>query len=246
MMRQLRITPIKTPRESRSLTKYLNEIAKVDLLSPEEETQLAKRVRKGDADALHKLVEANLRFVVSVAKQYPNSYLSLNDLINEGNLGLITAAERFDETKGFRFISYAIWWIRQSILKAIAEQSRLIRLPLNRVASLNKLNRASSALEQRFGREPSAEELSEEMDSDIREIDVTLRMAQKPVSVDAPFGEDNDMSYHDVLVEEGVYVKTNEAIPNTESLKIDTERILGTLTERQKDVIEMFYGLRSE
>src|ERR1700744_538785 len=198
-MRQLKITKSITNRESQSLEKYLQEIGKVDLITPEEEVELAKRIRDGDQLALEKLTKANLRFVVSVAKQYQNQGLSLGDLINEGNLGLIKAAERFDETRGFKFISYAVWWIRQSILQALAEQSRIVRLPLNKVGSLNKINRAFAQLEQEFEREPSPNELAEILDVDIDEVQTTLGIAGRHVSVDAPFSAGEDGALIDVL-----------------------------------------------
>lgn len=243
-MRQLKITRSVTQRDNRSLSKYLTEIGQVDLLSAEEEVELAKKIKHGDEEALHKLVKANLRFVVSVAKQYRDSYLSLNDLINEGNLGLITAAQKFDETRGFKFISYAIWWIRQSILKALAEQSRLIRLPLNRISSINKLNKEFSALEQKFGREPSLVELSEEMKIDEQEMDITMKATAKHLSLDETFGEEDEVSLHDIL-KNGEAAEPNTAMVYGESLKIDTSRALSSLSERQKEVVQMYFGLES-
>ncbi|NJC25508.1 sigma-70 family RNA polymerase sigma factor [Neolewinella antarctica] len=244
-MRQLKITKSITNRESQSLEKYLQEIGKVDLLTPEEEVDLAKRIKQGDQIALEKLTKANLRFVVSVAKQYQNQGLSLSDLINEGNLGLIKAAQRFDETRGFKFISYAVWWIRQSILQALAEQSRIVRLPLNKVGSLNKINKAFSRLEQAFEREPSSEELAGELEISASEVETTLGVAARHVSMDAPFVEGEDNSLLDVLA--------NKATPGTdtnleykESLRREIDRSLGTLTERQCDVIKLYYGIGVE
>lgn len=244
-MRQLKITRSITQRDSRSLAKYLTEIGRVDLLSSDQEVELARRIKKGDQEALNQLVKANLRFVVSVAKQYKDSYLSLNDLINEGNLGLIMAAQKFDETKGFKFISYAIWWVRQSILKAIAEQSRLIRLPLNRVTSLNKLNRTLAELEQQFGREPSADELAEIMHMEVDEVNTTVRSGSRPFSIDEPVNDEEDISLHDVLRDTGA-VAPGRNLAYTDSLKIDTSRALASLTEKQKEVIELYFGIGSD
>ncbi|NBC25044.1 MAG: sigma-70 family RNA polymerase sigma factor [Bacteroidetes bacterium] len=241
-MRQLKITKSITNRESQSLEKYLQEIGKVDLLTPEEEVELAKRIKQGDELALEKLTKANLRFVVSVAKQYQNQGLSLSDLINEGNLGLIKAAQRFDETRGFKFISYAVWWIRQSILQALAEQSRIVRLPLNKVGSLNKINRAFSELEQNYEREPSADELAEQLEISPEEVETTLAVASRHVSVDAPFVEGEDNSLLDVL-ENDKTPETDEALDYTQSLSKEINRSLGSLTERQCDVIKLYYGI---
>jgi len=241
-MRQLKITKSITNRESQSLEKYLQEIGKVELLTPEEEVDLAKRIKQGDQIALEKLTKANLRFVVSVAKQYQNQGLSLSDLINEGNLGLIKAAQRFDETRGFKFISYAVWWIRQSILQALAEQSRIVRLPLNKVGSLNKINKAFSALEQEFEREPSADELAEVLDIETDEVETTLGVAARHISVDAPFVVGEDNSLLDVL-ENGNTPKTDQALEYSQSLRKEIERSLSTLTERQRDVIKLYFGL---
>jgi RNA polymerase primary sigma factor len=241
-MRQLKITKSITNRESQSLEKYLQEIGKVDLLTPEEEVELAKRIKQGDELALEKLTKANLRFVVSVAKQYQNQGLSLSDLINEGNLGLIKAAQRFDETRGFKFISYAVWWIRQSILQALAEQSRIVRLPLNKVGSLNKINRAFSELEQNYEREPSADELAEQLEISPEEVETTLAVASRHVSVDAPFVEGEDNSLLDVL-ENDKTPETDEALEYTQSLSKEINRSLGSLTERQCDVIKLYYGI---
>jgi RNA polymerase primary sigma factor len=244
-MRQLKITKSITNRESQSLEKYLQEIGKVDLLTPEEEVELAKRIKQGDQTALERLTKANLRFVVSVAKQYQNQGLSLSDLINEGNLGLIKAAQRFDETRGFKFISYAVWWIRQSILQALAEQSRIVRLPLNKVGSLNKINKAFSELEQNFEREPSAEELASLLEIPTEEVETTLGVAARHVSMDAPFVDGEDNSLLDVL--ENIHSpKTDQELEYTESLRMEIERSLSTLTDRQMDVIKLYFGIGVE
>ncbi len=240
-MRQLKITKSITNRESASLDKYLQEIGKEDLITVEEEVELAQRIRKGDQEALEKLTKANLRFVVSVAKQYQNQGLSLPDLINEGNLGLIKAAEKFDETRGFKFISYAVWWIRQSILQALAEQSRIVRLPLNQVGSLNKINKAFARFEQEHERTPSPEELATALDLPREKVTDTLRVSGRHVSVDAPFADGEDNSLLDVLV--------NTDSPNAdrglinESLGTEVERALATLTDREKDIIKYFFGI---
>ncbi|MBQ2413509.1 MAG: RNA polymerase sigma factor RpoD/SigA [Rikenellaceae bacterium] len=240
-MRQLKITKSITNRESASLDKYLQEIGKEDLITVEEEVELAQRIKKGDQEALEKLTKANLRFVVSVAKQYQNQGLSLPDLINEGNLGLIKAAEKFDETRGFKFISYAVWWIRQSILQALAEQSRIVRLPLNQVGSLNKINKAFARFEQENERTPSPEELAKALELPKEKISDTLRVAGRHVSVDAPFADGEDNSLLDVLV--------NTDSPNAdrglinESLSTEVERALSTLTDREKDIIKYFFGI---
>jgi RNA polymerase primary sigma factor len=244
-MRQLKITKSITNRESQSLEKYLQEIGKVDLLTPEEEVDLAKRIKQGDQIALEKLTKANLRFVVSVAKQYQNQGLSLSDLINEGNLGLIKAAQRFDETRGFKFISYAVWWIRQSILQALAEQSRIVRLPLNKVGSLNKINKAFSELEQTFEREPSPEELAELLEITTDEVETTLGVAARHVSMDAPFVEGEDNSLLDVL-ENNTMPGTDTHLEYADSLRREIERSLGTLTDRQCDVIKLYFGIGVE
>jgi RNA polymerase primary sigma factor len=244
-MRQLKITKSITNRESQSLEKYLQEIGKVDLLTPEEEVDLAKRIKQGDQIALEKLTKANLRFVVSVAKQYQNQGLSLSDLINEGNLGLIKAAQRFDETRGFKFISYAVWWIRQSILQALAEQSRIVRLPLNKVGSLNKINKAFSELEQQYEREPSAEELADLLEITTDEVETTLGVAARHVSMDAPFVEGEDNSLLDVL-ENTAMPGTDQHLEYADSLRREIERSLGTLTDRQADVIKLYFGLGIE
>ena len=244
-MRQLKITKSITNRESQSLEKYLQEIGKVDLLTPEEEVDLAKRIKQGVQIALEKLTKANLRFVVSVAKQYQNQGLSLSDLINEGNLGLIKAAQRFDETRGFKFISYAVWWIRQSILQALAEQSRIVRLPLNKVGSLNKINKAFSELEQTFEREPSPEELAELLEITTDEVETTLGVAARHVSMDAPFVEGEDNSLLDVL-ENNSMPGTDTHLDYADSLRREIERSLGTLTDRQCDVIKLYFGIGVE
>ncbi|MCL6524194.1 MAG: RNA polymerase sigma factor RpoD/SigA [Thermoflavifilum sp.] len=244
-MRQLKITKSITNRESQSLEKYLQEIGKVDLLSPEEEVELAIRIKQGDQKALEKLTKANLRFVVSVAKQYQNQGLSLCDLINEGNLGLIKAAQRFDETRGFKFISYAVWWIRQSILQALAEQSRIVRLPLNKVGLSNKITKTYSQLEQEYEREPSAEELAEVLDIRPEEVEATLGLSGRPLSVDAPFADGEDGSLLDVL-ENPNSESADLALTYHESLRREIERSLSTLTERQKDVIKLYFGIGIE
>jgi len=244
-MRQLKITKSITNRESQSLEKYLQEIGKVDLLTPEEEVDLAKRIKQGDQIALEKLTKANLRFVVSVAKQYQNQGLSLSDLINEGNLGLIKAAQRFDETRGFKFISYAVWWIRQSILQALAEQSRIVRLPLNKVGSLNKINKAFSELEQEYEREPSSDELADLLEIPTEEVETTLGVAARHVSMDAPFVEGEDNSLLDVL-ENGATPNTDSALEYKESLRREIDRSLSTLTDRQCDVIKLYFGIGVE
>ena len=240
-MRQLKITKSITNRESASLDKYLQEIGREPLIPVDEEVELARRIRHRDRAALEKLVKANLRFVVSVAKQYQNQGLSLPDLIDEGNLGLIKAAEKFDETRGFKFISYAVWWIRQSILQALAEQSRIVRLPLNQVGSLNKINKAYQRFEQEFERKPSAEELAELLDIPVDKIADTLKMSGRQVSVDAPFVEGEDNSLIDVMV--------NEDSPNAdhslinESLSREIDRALATLAPREADIIRKFFGI---
>ncbi|MBK8721950.1 MAG: sigma-70 family RNA polymerase sigma factor [Saprospiraceae bacterium] len=241
-MRQLKITKSITNRESQSLEKYLQEIGKVDLLTPEEEVDLAKKIKQGDQAALERLTKANLRFVVSVAKQYQNQGLSLSDLINEGNLGLIKAAQKFDETRGFKFISYAVWWIRQSILQALAEQSRIVRLPLNKVGSLNKINKAFSELEQEFEREPSSEELADLLEIPTEEVETTLGVAARHVSMDAPFVEGEDNSLLDLL-ENTTSPKTDENLEYLESLRREIERSLSTLTDRQADVLKLYFGI---
>lgn len=244
-MRQLKITKSITNRESQSLEKYLQEIGKVDLLTPEEEVDLAKKIKQGNQLALEKLTKANLRFVVSVAKQYQNQGLSLSDLINEGNLGLIKAAQRFDETRGFKFISYAVWWIRQSILQALAEQSRIVRLPLNKVGSLNKINKAFSELEQEYEREPSPDELAGQLEIPTEEVETTLGVAARHVSMDAPFVDGEDNSLLDVLENTGT-PGTDIDLEYKESLRREIERSLSTLTDRQMDVIKLYFGIGVE
>lgn len=244
-MRQLKITKSITNRESQSLEKYLQEIGKVDLITPEEEVQLAIRIKQGDQIALEKLTKANLRFVVSVAKQYQNQGLSLSDLINEGNLGLIKAAQRFDETRGFKFISYAVWWIRQSILQALAEQSRIVRLPLNKVGLSNKISKAYSQLEQEYEREPSTEELADILEIGTEEVETTLGVAARHVSVDAPFVDSEDNTLLDVL-ENPNSEATDSELSHYDSLRCEIERSLGTLTERQRDVIKLYFGIGVE
>ncbi len=243
-MRQLKITKSITNRESASLDKYLQEIGKEDLITVEEEVELAQRIRKGDQKALEKLTRANLRFVVSVAKQYQNQGLSLPDLINEGNLGLIKAAEKFDETRGFKFISYAVWWIRQSILQALAEQSRIVRLPLNQVGSLNKINKAFSRFEQENERRPSPEELADSLDLPAEKVADTLRVSGRHISVDAPFVEGEDNSLLDVLVNDDSPIADRTLI--NESLSTEVERALSTLTERERDIIKLFFGINAQ
>ncbi|MBX2843085.1 MAG: sigma-70 family RNA polymerase sigma factor [Flammeovirgaceae bacterium] len=243
-MRQLKISKQITNRESQSLDKYLQEIGKVDLLSPEEEVELAKRIRDGDQLALEKLTKANLRFVVSVAKQYQNQGLSLGDLINEGNLGLIKAAQRFDETRGFKFISYAVWWIRQSILQALAEQSRIVRLPLNRVGSLNKISKTFSDLEQRFEREPSPDELAEVLEVTTNEVVDTMKISGRHVSMDAPFSQGEENNLYDVL-QNGDEVNPDSELMN-DSLRREVYRALSSLTKREADVITLYFGLNGE
>jgi RNA polymerase primary sigma factor len=240
-MRQLKITKSITNRESASLDKYLQEIGREELITAEEEVQLAKKIRDGDQRALEKLTRANLRFVVSVAKQYQNQGLSLPDLINEGNLGLIKAAKRFDETRGFKFISYAVWWIRQSILQALAEQSRIVRLPLNQVGSLNKINKAYSKLEQEFEREPSASELANILDLPEDKIADTMKVSGRHVSMDAPFQQGEEGSLVDVLVNHDSPRADGQLM--NESLSKEIDRALSTLTERERDVIKLFFGI---
>jgi len=237
-----------TNRESQSIDKYLQEIGKVELLDVEEEIDLAKKIKYGEdkekQKALEKLTKANLRFVVSVAKQYQNQGLSLGDLINEGNLGLIKAAKRFDETRGFKFISYAVWWIRQSILQALAEQSRIVRLPLNRVGALNKIGKAYSTLEQEFEREPSADELAEQLDMSLYEVSDTLKISGRHLSIDAPFVHGEDSRLVDIMPNQ------NQPLPDhtliNESLKIEIQRALNTLSPRERDVLKLYYGLEQE
>jgi RNA polymerase primary sigma factor len=241
-MRQLKITKSITNRESQSLEKYLQEIGKVEMINAEEEVQLALRIKQGDQRALERLTKANLRFVVSVAKQYQNQGLSLPDLINEGNLGLIKAAQRFDETRGFKFISYAVWWIRQSILQSLAEQSRIVRLPLNKVGLANRINKAYQQLEQEYEREPSVEELAEMLDLEIEEVSSTLSIGSRHVSMDSPLSDGEDSTLVDVM-ENPNSESADEAIDHKQSLTQEIERSLNTLTERQQEVLRFFFGI---
>lgn len=241
-MRQLKITKSITNRESQSLEKYLQEIGKVELINPEEEVKLAIRIKQGDERALERLTKANLRFVVSVAKQYQNQGLTLADLINEGNVGLIKAARRFDETRGFKFISYAVWWIRQSILQALAEQSRIVRLPLNKVGLTNRISKAYSQLEQEYEREPTAEEIAFVLDVGTEEVAATLGASARHVSMDQPFSEGEDGSLMDVLANPNAE-STDTQLAFYDSLSLEINRSLSTLTERQKEVIRYFFGI---
>ncbi len=242
----MKLTKQFTNRESKSLDQYLQEIGKVDLLTPDQEIELAKRIKKGDQYALEALTKANLRFVVSVAKQFQNQGLSLGDLINEGNLGLIKAAKRFDETRGFKFISYAVWWIRQSIMQAIAEQSRMVRLPLNRVGSLNKLSKAYAKLEQEYERKPNASELAQELDMDTDEVANTLQLYGRHISMDAPLkqGEDGKNSLLDIMAND--QQPQPDGILMKESLKSEVESVLSTLSEREANVLRLYFGINSE
>ncbi len=240
-MRQLKITKSITNRESASLDKYLQEIGREELISVGEEVELAQRIRKGDKKALEKLTKANLRFVVSVAKQYQNQGLSLPDLINEGNIGLIRAASKFDETRGFKFISYAVWWIRQSILQALAEQSRIVRLPLNQVGSLNKINKELSKFEQENERRPSAEELAERLDMQADKVADTMKVSGRHISVDAPFVEGEENNLLDVLVNDDSPMADTRL--NQESLAREVERALQQLSEREREILKMFFGI---
>lgn len=246
LMRELKISQSITLRDSKSIEKYLSEISRIDLISVEEEIELAGRIRNGDQLALEKLVKANLRFVVSVAKQYQNNHLPLMDLISEGNIGLVKAAQRYDETRGFKFISYAVWWIRQSIMQAMSEQGRMIRLPLNRVGTLTKINNSFAELEQKYEREPTNEELAEGMELALEVITETLKFASGHVSVDAPFeGGENTTSYLDVLEN----LETTEADKNmayTDSLRLDIEKVLSLLSEREQAIIKSYFGLGGE
>ena len=240
-MRQLKITKQVTNRETASLDKYLQEIGKVELITADEEVELAQRIRQGDRAALEKLTKANLRFVVSVSKQYQNQGLSLPDLINEGNLGLIKAAQRFDETRGFKFISYAVWWIRQSILQALAEQSRIVRLPLNKIGSINKINKTYAKLEQEFEREPNAEEIAEVLDITEAEVKESMKNAGRHVSMDAPLVQDEDNNMYDVLKSDEVVTPETELL--YESLRKEIDRAISTLTQREQDVVRLYFGL---
>ncbi|TXI83527.1 MAG: RNA polymerase sigma factor RpoD/SigA [Crocinitomicaceae bacterium] len=245
-MRQLKITKQVTNRETASLDKYLQEIGRVELISAEEEVELARKIRAGDKAALERLTKANLRFVVSVSKQYQNQGLSLPDLINEGNLGLIKAAERFDETRGFKFISYAVWWIRQSILQALAEQARIVRLPLNKIGTINKINRAFSELEQKYERPPSADELAEFLDCSPEEVKQSMANNGRHISMDAPLveGDESSSSMYDVLLNDSLPGPEKELV--VESLRKDIERSLSTLTAREGDVVRLYYGLNGK
>ena len=243
-MRQLKITKQVTNRETASLDKYLQEIGKVDLITAEEEVELAQRIKAGDQIALEKLTKANLRFVVSVAKQYQNQGLTLPDLINEGNLGLIKAAQRFDETRGFKFISYAVWWIRQSILQALAEQSRIVRLPLNKIGSINKINKTYAFLEQAHERAPSAEEIAKELDMTINDVKESLKNSGRHVSMDAPLVEGEDSNLYDVL-NSGESPNPDKTLLH-ESLRTEIERALETLTPREADVVRLYFGLGNQ
>ena len=241
-MRQLKITQSITNRDSKTLEKYFNEIAHEELLTPEEEVDLAKRIRQGDQIALEKLTKANLRFVVSVAKQYQHNKIPLNDLINEGNLGLVKAAKRFDETRGFKFISYAVWWIRQAIMQALAEQSRLVRLPSNKITALSKINQAISSIEQKFEREPTNAELAELLNITVEEVRTTIRSSVKQVSMDAPFSPDEGNSLLDVLVNHDAN-EVNDKLMYKDSLKAEIGRLLSNLNAREREVIKLFFGL---
>ncbi len=242
-MRQLKITKQVTNRETASLDKYLQEIGKLELLTADQEVELAQQIKQGDRRALERLTRANLRFVVSVAKQYQNQGMSLPDLINEGNVGLIKAAQRFDETRGFKFISYAVWWIRQSILQALAEQARIVRLPLNKIGSINKINRAYSELEQRLERPPSAEEMADHLDVSVQEVRQGLKNTGRHVSMDAPLveGDESSSSMYDVLQNDSLPGPEKELV--VESLRKDIERSLATLTDREGDVVRLYFGL---
>jgi RNA polymerase primary sigma factor len=245
-MRQLKIVKQVTNRENASLDKYLLEIGRVDLITAEEEVALARRIRDGDKEALEKLTKANLRFVVSVSKQYQNQGLSLPDLINEGNVGLIKAAERFDETRGFKFISYAVWWIRQSILQALAEQARIVRLPLNKIGNINKINKAFSELEQKYERPPSAEELAEFLEVSVADVRQSLSNSGRHVSMDAPLiaGDESSSSMYDVLPNDSLPGPERELV--VESLQKDIDRSLSTLTVRESEILKMYYGLNGQ
>lgn len=240
-MRQLKITKQVTNRETASLDKYLQEIGKVELITADEEVALAQKIKQGDRAALEKLTKANLRFVVSVSKQYQNQGLSLPDLINEGNLGLIKAAQRFDETRGFKFISYAVWWIRQSILQALAEQSRIVRLPLNKIGAINKINKAYAKLEQKFEREPNAEEIAILLEITENEVKESMKNSGRHVSMDAPLVQDEDNNMYDVLRSEDGPTPETELL--YESLRKEIERAVSTLTQREADVIRLYFGL---
>ncbi|HAM97168.1 MAG TPA: RNA polymerase subunit sigma [Marinilabiliales bacterium] len=242
-MRQLKITKQVTNRDTQSLDKYLHEIGKEDLISAEEEVELARRIRKGDSQALDRLIRANLRFVVSVSKQYQNQGLSLPDLINEGNLGLIKAAQRFDETRGFKFISYAVWWIRQSILQALAEQARIVRLPLNKIGSINKINKTLARLEQEFEREPSAEEIARTLEIQPEEVKKALMSSSRHVSMDAPLQQDEEGSMYEVIPNKDMPLPDKNLI--NDSLRKEIERTLTTLSQREADILRLYFGLNA-
>ena len=243
-MRQLKITKQVTNRETASLDKYLQEIGKVELITAEEEVELARRIKAGDKEALEKLTKANLRFVVSVSKQYQNQGLSLPDLINEGNLGLIKAAQRFDETRGFKFISYAVWWIRQSILQALAEQSRIVRLPLNKIGSINKINKAYARLEQQNEREPDSQEIADMLDIPESEVKESIRNSGRHISMDAPLIQDEENTLYDVLRSDDTNTPEKELM--VESLRKEIDRAISTLTPREADVVRLYFGLNSK
>jgi len=243
-MRQLKIVKQVTNRETPSLDKYLHEIGKVDLLSSEEEVELARKIKKGDHNAMNKLIRANLRFVVSVSKQYQNQGLSLPDLINEGNLGLIKAAQRFDETRGFKFISYAVWWIRQSILQALAEQARIVRLPLNKIGSINRINKAFAELEQHFEREPSVQEIAEMLEMAPDDVKEAMKTAGRHVSMDAPIMEDEENTLYDVLL--SMDSPSPDKALLTDSLRKEIERVLSTLTYREANILRLYFGLNTK
>jgi RNA polymerase primary sigma factor len=243
-MRQLKIVKQVTNRETPSLDKYLHEIGKVELISTEEEVELAGRIKKGDEKALDKLIKANLRFVVSVSKQYQNQGLSLPDLINEGNVGLIKAAQRFDETRGFKFISYAVWWIRQSILQALAEQSRIVRLPLNKIGSINRINKAFSDLEQLFEREPSVQEIAEVLEMAPDDVKEAMKSAGRHVSMDAPLKEDEDTNLYDVLLSKDA--SSPDKGLQTDSLRREIDRVLSMLTYREANILKLYFGLNTK
>jgi RNA polymerase primary sigma factor len=243
-MRQLKIIKQVTNRETPSLDKYLHEIGKVELITAEEEVELARHIKQGDSKSLEKLVNSNLRFVVSVAKQYQNQGLSLPDLINEGNLGLIKAAQRFDETRGFKFISYAVWWIRQSILQALAEQARIVRLPLNKIGSINKMNKMLIELEQKFEREPTVPELAQALELAPREIKESIRTAGRHVSMDAPIGQEDDGNMYDILL--NIDAPSPDKGLLTDSLRKEIERALGTLSNREANIIRLYFGLNGK
>lgn len=240
-MRQLKIAKQVTNRESKSLDKYLQDISKIDLITAEEEVELAQKIKNGNQRALETLVNANLRFVVSVAKQYQNQGLTLPDLINEGNFGLVKAAQRFDETRGFKFISYAVWWIRQSILQALAEQSRVVRLPLNKIGSINKINKTFSYLEQAHQRPPSAEEIAEELEMTVAEVKQSLKNSGKHISMDAPFEDGEDSNLYDVISTSETPMPDTDLI--NESIREEISRVLATLSEREADVVRLYYGI---